>query len=115
MLKHTPPSEQEVLERGPFGDPTLRGKVLHQLGVAMWKPGMCVAVARKLIKFGVRICTVHKKTKQTDGGLVGLQRLIFYLRRVNMFFSTPRQLVSVSCRRPLRSSRRRPRDCRDRW
>ena len=33
--------------------------------------------------------TVHKKTKQTDDGLVDLQRLIFDLRRVNMFFSTP--------------------------
>ena len=77
MLKHPPPSEQEVLETGAFGDPTLRGKVLLQLGVKMWKAGMCVAVARKLIKFGVRMFTVHKKTKQTDGGLVDLQRLIF--------------------------------------
>ena len=77
MLKHTPPSEQEVLETGAFGDPTLRGKVLLQLGVKMWKAGMCVAVARKLIKFGVRMFTVHKKTKQTDDGLVDLQRLIY--------------------------------------
>ena len=49
MLKNPPPSEQEVLETGAFGDPTLRGKILLQLGVAMWKAGMCVAVARKLI------------------------------------------------------------------
>ena len=54
--------EQEVLETGAFGDPTLGGKVLLQLGVKMWKAGMCVAVARKLITFGVRMFTYVYRT-----------------------------------------------------
>ena len=84
ILRDPPPSPAEVAQTGSYGDPALRGKARIRLAVRMWIAGM-LRGCRKTCPVGVDVFTVHKKTK--DG--VDLQRLIFDLRRVNLFFEKP--------------------------
>ena len=84
ILRDPPPSPAEVAQTGSYGDPALRGKARIRLAVRMWIAGM-LRGCRKTCPVGVDVFTVHKKTK--DG--VDLQRLIFDLRRVNLFFAKP--------------------------
>ena len=84
ILRDPPPSPAEVAQTGSYGDPALRGTARIRLAVRMWIAGM-LRGCRKKCPVGVDVFTVHKKTK--DG--VDLQRLIFDLRRVNLFFEKP--------------------------
>ena len=84
ILQDPLPSKAHVAKTRSYGDPGLRGDIRMRLAVRMWKAGMLRGCQKKC-PVGVDMFTVHKKTK--DG--VDLQRLIFDLRRVNLFFVPP--------------------------
>ena len=88
MLRDPPPSDAEVLSIGSYGDASFHGKTLVHLGVLLWKAGMIRGCSKKIL-FGIRMFCVHKKTVVEDFSSVDLQRLIFDLRRVNLFFQSP--------------------------
>ena len=80
--------DAEVLSIGSYGDASFHGKTLVHLGVLLWKAGMIRGCSKKIL-FGIRMFCVHKKTVVEDFSSVDLQRLIFDLRRVNLFFQSP--------------------------
>ena len=84
IIKEPAPSEAEVAAVGSYGDPGIRGTLRLRLAARMWMAGM-LRGCRRTCPVGVDVFTVHKKTK--DG--IDLQRLIFDLRRVNLFFERP--------------------------
>ena len=84
IIKEPAPSAEEVAQVGSYGDPSIRGSLRLRLAARMWMAGM-LRGCRRTCPVGVDVFTVHKKTK--DG--IDLQRLIFDLRRVNLFFERP--------------------------
>ena len=74
------PAPSAVSGTGSYGDPSLRGGTLVQLGLRLLKSGMAVP-GRKLLPCGVRMFAVHKRE--------GQQRLVFDMRRGNLYFREP--------------------------
>jgi hypothetical protein len=74
------PTLSMVANTGSYGDPSLRGRTLVKLGLRLLKSGMAVPGC-KLLPHGVRMFAVHKRDCE--------QRLVFDLRRGNLYFRDP--------------------------
>ena len=82
MLRHPDdaPAPSLVSSTGSYGDPSLRGTTLVELGLRLLKSGMAVP-GHKLLPCGVRMFAVHKRDSE--------QRLVFDMRRGNLHFQEP--------------------------